>query len=195
MEPLKVNLLVQNALQVCSKRRSLLKEFALQVDKTQGTAWKKGNVFYGTWILFLQEASRSPGSCISSAQTLTGVRTTKMSRKGTREKILCSTLPGRKQVNAQTPFRDWETWLYCQPDCCSPAGCPKRVCAVGSMSSGLHPALLPHITIPQHSHVLPDRCLPHPLLRTSGDGNALFSLSSPSQYFTVFLLKLFFLRI
>lgn len=121
-----------------------------------------------------------------------GLGQLKCLEKAQGKKILCLTLSNRKQVNTQTPFRDWETWLYSQPHLRSPAGCPRRVCATEFMSGGPHPALLPHITIPQRSHVLPDRCLPHPLLRTSGDGNALFSLSSPSQCFTVFLLKLLF---
>lgn len=59
MEPLKANLLVQDALHVCSKSGSLLAEFALQVDNTQGTAWEGEDVvppiLYGTRFSFLQQ--------------------------------------------------------------------------------------------------------------------------------------------
>lgn len=168
MESLRVNLLVQDALHVCSKRQSLLAEFALQVDKTQGTAWEGKDVIppilYGTWISFLQQhfpliqASgllyhQCPGT-VGLSQA--GLSPAKRSRKGKRENNFSSTLPSRKQVNSQTPF---ETWLLFQPQHCSPAGWPERVCTMG-LVRGQPPLALQHY---HHSAVSPsfltDVCL------------------------------------
>lgn len=47
-----MNPLVLDTLHVCSKRQTLLTEFALQVDRTQGTAWEGKDIIppilYGT---------------------------------------------------------------------------------------------------------------------------------------------------
>lgn len=93
-------------------------------------------------------------------------------------------------MNSQTPF---ETWLLFPATALLPSRMTREGLHYG-VGEGAAPPRSPTLPPFRSVSILPDRCLPNLLLRTSGDRDATFPLGSPSQYSTALLLKLFFLH-
>lgn len=161
MEPLKVNLLVQDALHACSKRWSLLAEFALQVDKKQGIGWEEENVIspilYGTWMSFLQQSLHlTQASRLLHQQcpgTLRDWPSEKVWKRQEEKSHYVQSFPAENKWTVKVPLGTGTPGSSSQPRCCSPAGCPARVWGWWGDSS----FSLPYITTPQGC--LADVCL------------------------------------